>query len=334
MQFSWQFPSLFSSLFSPPLFPAFLPLFRPFQGGTGKHPDQSVGSGNPQCKKTQSCVPVSTPTVDQETTEALPAPCSRLLPRPPYFQLSVEDAVRAEAEKVLIVGGGSGAGLALARDLLADGAEVTIVGRSADRLSNARRNLARTGRLRTIVADISREDQVERLFGECGALHHIVTTAADIRGAFQSLSSLDIALARRIIDSRFMGPLLLAKHGVPCLLGRGSITLMSSSAARDVATRGPAAGRPVGAAINSALESLAQALSLELGPIRVNIVSPACCEAPSPQLAVPGNAKDPVPDDPARQAPIGRVGQAADVAEAIRFLIRNRSVTGTVLRVA
>ena len=52
-------------------------------------------------------------------------------------------------EHVLIVGGSSGMGLALARGLLTDAAEVTIVGRSEARLAQARESLANHERLRT-----------------------------------------------------------------------------------------------------------------------------------------------------------------------------------------
>jgi NAD(P)-dependent dehydrogenase (short-subunit alcohol dehydrogenase family) len=236
--------------------------------------------------------------------------------------------MNAEPEKVLIVGGGSGMGLALAEALLQDGAEVTIVGRSAIRLADARKTLAPTDRVRTMVADISQEDQVARLFEECGPLDHIVTTAADIQGAYQYLSSLDIAAARRVVDSKFIGPLLLAKYGAPRLAAHGSITLTSGIAAYRPAARGS-----VVAAVNGALESLAYALAVELGPIRVNVVSPGWVDSPIWRFIAPGDAKTASLDAMAKRLPVGRIGQPVDIADAIRFLMRNGFVTGTVLHV-
>ena len=163
--------------------------------------------------------------------------------------------VETKSEHVLIVGGSSGIGLALARFLLEEGAEVTIAGRSEARLEEARASLSPAGdRLTTVVADITREEHVARLFGRIGPLDHIVTTAADIEGAYQLLPSLDIAAAQRVVDSKFIGPLLLAKHGAPVLSPRGSITFTSGIAAYRPAARGS-----VVAAINGALESLAYA---------------------------------------------------------------------------
>jgi NAD(P)-dependent dehydrogenase (short-subunit alcohol dehydrogenase family) len=228
-------------------------------------------------------------------------------------------------ERVLIAGGSSGMGLALARMLLTEAADVTIVGRSAARLAEARQSLPTTGRLHTLVTDITQEDQVARLLGQCSALDHIVTTAADIEGAYRLLPDLDMASARRVVDSKLIGPLLLAKHGAPVLSRTGSITFTSGIAAYRPAARGS-----VVAAINGALASLACALAVELGPIRVNVVSPGWVDTPIWRF-VAGDAKTATLDAMARKLPVGRVGRPDDIADAIRFLMRNGFITGTVL---
>ena len=117
------------------------------------------------------------------------------------------------------------------------------------RLAPARARL--TGSVRTIAADITREDQVRRLFGAGGPLDHVVSTAADIEGAYRLLSGLEIAAARRVVDSKLVGPLLLAKHGAPLLARTGSLTFTSGIAAHRPAARGS-----VVAAINGGLASL------------------------------------------------------------------------------
>ncbi|WP_200908077.1 SDR family NAD(P)-dependent oxidoreductase [Achromobacter sp. DMS1] len=67
-------------------------------------------------------------------------------------------------QKVLIAGGSSGMGLALARRCLDDGAQVTIVGRDAERLARACEQAGPAGAaLRALAADISREEQVASL---------------------------------------------------------------------------------------------------------------------------------------------------------------------------
>ncbi|RWG09816.1 MAG: short chain dehydrogenase, partial [Mesorhizobium sp.] len=62
------------------------------------------------------------------------------------------------------------------------------------------------------MADISREAEVAALFARIGRLEHIVSTAADIEGAYRLLPDIELSAAQKVVDSKFYGPLLLAKH--------------------------------------------------------------------------------------------------------------------------
>ncbi len=234
---------------------------------------------------------------------------------------------RTNRERVVIVGGSSGMGLALAKTLLRDGTQVVVVGRSDTRLVAAKRALDGLGPLVTHAADITKEDQVARIFEKYGPVDHIVTTAADIEGAYKLLPDLEMSAARRVVESKFIGPLLLAKYGAPRLSPTGSITFTSGIAAYRPAARGS-----VVASINGALESLAYALAVELGPIRVNVVSPGWVDSPLWDF-VAGDQKDETLGAMAKRLPVGRIGEPQDIADAIRFLMRNSFVTGTVLHV-
>ena len=230
-----------------------------------------------------------------------------------------------DKEKVLVVGGSSGMGLSLARALLADGSAVVIAGRSPERLAQTRTALADVGDVRTVAADITREEDVIRLFDECGDLDHIVSTAADIEGAYELLPDLDLAAARKVFDSKFFGPLLLARHGSPRLAPHGSITFTSGIAAYRPAPRGS-----VVAGVNGALASLAYALAVELAPIRVNVVSPGWVDTPIWQQVAGAEASARL-DAMAQKLPVGRIGRPEDIADGIRFLMRNGFATGSVL---
>lgn len=218
-------------------------------------------------------------------------------------------------------------GLALAGRCLGTGAEVIIVGRNPERLTRAREALGSPAQLQAIAADVSREEQVIELFGRVGSLDHIVSTAADIEGAYQLVSALDLGAAQRVVDSKFYGPLLLAKHGAPKLAATGSITVVSGIAAYRPAPRGA-----VVAAINAALEGLVRALAIELAPIRVNAVSPGWIDTPI-WTSVAGDKKDEVMGAMAKRLPVGRIGRPDDVADAIVFLMGNTFTTGSVLHV-
>ena len=229
--------------------------------------------------------------------------------------------------RVLVVGGSSGIGLALAERLLADGAEVTIAGRSAARLAQAQARLGGEGRVRAVALDIADEAQVAGLFARSGPLDHIVTTAADIAGGYELLGSLDLAAARRVADSKVFGPLLLAKHGAPVLAATGSLTFTSGIAAYRPSARGA-----VVAAVNGALDALGKALAIELAPLRVNVVSPGWVDTPI-WSAVAGEAKTEKLAAMAQRLPVGRIGAPEDIADAIRFVMGNGFVTGSVLHV-
>lgn len=227
-------------------------------------------------------------------------------------------------ERVVIVGGGSGMGLALAEALTAEGSQVTIAGRSAQRLTEAQRRLPG---VRTVVADVTIESDAERLFTTVGTVDHIVTTAADITGAYRLIADFDPAAARGVIDSKLIGPALLAKHGAPRLASGGSITYTSGIAAYRPGPKGSMV-----AAVNGALASLAAALAVELAPIRVNVVSPGWVDTDIWD-AVAGDGKAATLDAMAERLPVKRIGRPADIAQAFLSVMRNGFVTGTVLHV-
>ena len=228
--------------------------------------------------------------------------------------------------RILIVGGSSGMGLALARHTLAIGAEVIIVGRNEDKLKRTGAEL-QSAALSTVAADITQEGQVADLFERVGRLDHIVSTAADIEGAYELLPSLDLRAAQKVVESKFYGPLLLAKYGVPVLSPAGSITFTSGIAAYRPAARGS-----VVAAVNAGLEGLVRALAVEVAPIRVNAVSPGWVDTPI-WTFVAGDKKDETLNAMAKRLPVGRVGQPEDIADAISFLMGNAFTTGTILHV-
>ncbi|WP_350280609.1 SDR family oxidoreductase [Kribbella sp. HUAS MG21] len=224
-------------------------------------------------------------------------------------------------EHVVVVGGSSGMGRALAAELVAQGSEVTIAGRSPGKLSAAGRELG----VRTVAADLASEADIERLFATTGPVSHVVTTAADVGGAYQPIGTYDVHAARAAVDSKLLGPLLLAKHAAPVLEAGGSIVFTSGIAAY---RPGPRAS--LLAALNGALASLAAALAVELAPLRVNVVSPGWVDTPIWQ-DVAGDAAPATLAAMAERLPVGRIGRPADIAAAIIALLRNGFVTGTVL---
>lgn len=230
------------------------------------------------------------------------------------------------SQHIMVIGGSSGIGLGVARVAQRSGARVTIVGRSQERLGQARAELGEPCPVITARADITEEDQVRALFAKCAPVDHVVLTAADIV-AYQPVRELDLPAARGTIDSKLIAGLLVAKHAATVLPPTGSITFTGG-----IATERPVPGGSVVAAVNSALTGLARGLALELAPIRVNVLAPGWVETPIWDK-IAGANKQQVLNGMAERLPSGRIGSPEDIGEAALFLTRMRHLTGTVVPV-
>ena len=222
-------------------------------------------------------------------------------------------------KKVVVIGGSSGIGLGIAEACLAKGAEVTIVGRSAHKLESVAGRYPMT----TIQADAGEEGEVQRVFGTTGVVDHVVLTA--VYPVYQPVRELEIAEARRTLASKIIAPLLVAKHAR--FAEDGSLVLTAG-----IAMDRPGPNGSVIAATNGALPALARALSLELAPVRVNVLSPGWVDTPVWDQVV-GAAKEQRFAQQAAKLPVRRIGKPSDIASAAVFLMTNGFTTGEVLHV-
>ncbi|WP_437820038.1 SDR family oxidoreductase [Sorangium sp. So ce1078] len=228
-----------------------------------------------------------------------------------------------EHQHVVVIGGSSGIGLGVARACIERGATLTLVSRSPQKLAGAAAELGATDRVRTFAADATQEAEVRRLFSERPPAHHVVVTA--VQGHYQPIRELELAAARRTIDSKLVAALHVAKHAR--VEPGGSLVFTTG-----IASVRPGPGGSVVAAVNGALVSLVRALAIELAPVRVNALSPGWVDTPVWD-SIAGGEKEQRFAQHARRLPVRRVGAPADIAHAALFLMGNGFTTGEVLHV-
>jgi NAD(P)-dependent dehydrogenase (short-subunit alcohol dehydrogenase family) len=240
---------------------------------------------------------------------------------------------------VLVTGGGSGIGLATAERFAADGAHVTICGRTEQKLLDARTRIAASATgdatVRCIVADVTIEEQL------AAAVAATTEATGRIDGLFAcaggslhlgSVLTADVDAVRATIDLNLTGSVICVKQGGLAMQaqgGPGSIVLMSSGAGRFPHPHLWAYG-----VSKAGICFLAETAAEELGPlgIRVNAVAPGII---ADELMAFITGGGPLLDDYLEQMPLGRVGTVEDVAAAVRYLLGPESsfVTGETLGV-
>ena len=226
-------------------------------------------------------------------------------------------------KKVIVFGGSSGIGMATAEVLLGAGAHVVLASRSLEKLENAKEKLG--GNPETHPLDITLEDDVRRFFKNTGPFDHLVCTA--VMGVNAPFLGMDTATARAVFETKFWGQYYAAKYGAPNIPSDGSITLFSG-----VASQKPVDGLSVLASVNGAIEALCRSLAVELGPIRVNAVSPAVIDTPQ-YSRMPDDKRAKYLEQYVSKLPVKRLGRPKDVAQTVLYLIQNGYVTGTLAEV-
>ena len=167
-----------------------------------------------------------------------------------------------ETRRVVIVGGSSGIGLAVAKEAASQGAEVVIVSSKAERVQEAIRSIGRDARGQAV--DVSDEKAVESFFTNLGAFDHLVFTAGDSL-QLHALADTDLKQARRAFELRYWSALATVKYGSPQIRKGGSIVLTTG-----IAGLRPHSGWVIAASVCGTIEALTRALAIELAPIRVN----------------------------------------------------------------
>jgi len=238
-----------------------------------------------------------------------------------------------EGKAVLVTGGGTGIGHACAAQLAADGAAVTICGRTEEKLSDSAARiesvLGHGGSVQYVIADVTDEESVcaaiERALEPTGKLHGCVANAGG-GGGIGPYHTQDKDEFLRVLHQNVLGTMLCVKHSVRHMVdaGGGSFVGMSSIAGHQT--------HPYFGAYTvskAGIEEMMRNAADEYGArgVRFNAIRPGF---------IATEMMDGIPRDGSiyksyiENTPMADVGQPDDVAHLCRFLIGNESrwITG------
>ncbi|KAJ5721437.1 uncharacterized protein N7483_009371 [Penicillium malachiteum] len=243
---------------------------------------------------------------------------------------------RLTNKNILLIGGTSGIGFAVAKQALASGANITISSSSKERVSQAVQDLqasnpARASSIRSQVTDLSIRENLEntiesllKFSAEISPIDHVVFTAGNVP-PLVSLPEASFDDVEAFLTVRFFGAMAVAKYA-PRYMNpskSSSITLTSGSQSQK-----PTAWLPP--AICGAIEGLMKGLAVTLSPIRVNVVSPGFVLTGLIDR-LPEEMRNGLIEKSMKQSLTKDIGYPEDAAEAYLYLMKDHFVTGATI---
>jgi NAD(P)-dependent dehydrogenase (short-subunit alcohol dehydrogenase family) len=231
----------------------------------------------------------------------------------------IENQGELSGKRIVVLGGSSGIGLAVAQQVVARGARAIIASSNADRAKQAVATL--DGKAEAHTLDLANERDIQTFFQKIGDFDHLVFTAGDTL-QLNELVATDLAKARHAFELRYWAALAAVKYGAPHIRKGGSVVLTTG-----IAGQRPHKGWVLAASVCGAIEALTRALAVELAPIRVNAVSPGVVRTNLWQnMSAPERER--LFESVGNSLPVGRVGEAHDIAQAYLFLMQEGFATG------
>jgi NAD(P)-dependent dehydrogenase (short-subunit alcohol dehydrogenase family) len=232
------------------------------------------------------------------------------------------------SRRAVVIGASSGIGRAATELLAAQGYMTIAIGRDDAKLAELARALSAHGHHEVVTraADASDASAIAHALEAFAPIGHLILTLSGARGG-GPFASLDLTDLRAGFEGKFWPQVTALRAALPFLQRDASITFVTA-----VSAGSSVPGTAGLAAINGALDAMVPVLAVELAPMRVNAVSPGIVETPW-WSGFPAETKKQMFAEYAQSAPAGRIGQPAEVAHAIAFLMENRFVTGDVMKI-
>jgi NAD(P)-dependent dehydrogenase (short-subunit alcohol dehydrogenase family) len=222
-------------------------------------------------------------------------------------------------KSVIVIGGSSGIGLAVATAAINAGAHVTIASRSKEKLTLAKEKIG--GNIYIAQLDVLNENEIKQFFASQQKIDHLVYTANNPK--FHGIKDMSIAEARQDLDQLFWPNYMVAKYAMDKMDPQGSIIFTSGTLAAK-----PAKDVTLLSAALNAIEGFAKSLAIDITPIRVNVLSPGLTKTPllgdNPEQTFSGMIN---------KLLIKRLATPEEMAQTVMYLLTNNYITGQTIRV-
>src|SRR5947208_6990977 len=221
-------------------------------------------------------------------------------------------------QTVVLLGGSAGIGLETARLARSEGAEVVLVGRNAERLERAAQDL---GARSTAAFDANDPAAIKRFFDDLpGPIDPVLVTAGGPH--YAPLLEMTPDQVREMLSDHVVQGLEVARSACGKMRAGGSLIFMGGTGGRKIS-------RELGlfSAATAVLPAFTAALSLQLAPIRVNLIAAGFVDTPL-SASLLGDGLDARRRQLRTTLPIGRVVGPADVAALAVHIMTNTALTG------
>lgn len=235
----------------------------------------------------------------------------------------------------IITGGSSGIGFSIAEKLCSNNINVVIIGRTEEKLEEARKKLGKNARWMT--ADVGKSAEVDslkrQLTSEYKIIDYLINNAGFVKGVTTEFDLNEAEKAwDQTVDANLKGSFLMSVAFGPYLRRPGGRIINISSIA--AYTGGSNAGTLAYSSAKAGVHGLTYALARELSSegITTNVIAPGLIDHTN---FFNGNLTDQKRTKTISETPVGRVGKPEDIAEAVWYLLSENAsfVNGEVLNV-
>ncbi|WP_110656830.1 SDR family NAD(P)-dependent oxidoreductase [Salinicola halimionae] len=222
---------------------------------------------------------------------------------------------------VLVTGGSSGLGLAIAQEFAAQDALVVITGRRQEQLDESLATLGDDAV--AIAADVSNATDLAALFSRIESLHGRidVLVANAGMGEITPLGTITEGAFDRVFDTNVKGVTFTVQGALP-LMGKGSSVVIIGS----TASMNPGPGLSVYGATKAAIRAMVRSWVLDIkgSGIRINLLSPGPVDTQSLRSMLADDAEQ-IIQAFSEKSTLGRIGEAHEIGKAVAFLASDAS---------